>query len=129
MGVEVTVTFDAGAVPSWAACRESLNQHGIPVQMRMIDGMPAFPDETPPEPWRELRVATAHGMVTIRRDHDRIAFVTWGNADAEMVRAWNALIWTFAEVGHGRVDSPSGPLLPAEFRRTADLPVSLRGES
>jgi hypothetical protein len=129
MGMETMVKFDKEAVPSWAACRDFLHKQGFPVQVRMIDGELAFPDDTPPESWRELRIGTAHGMVTLRRDQDRIAFVTWGNADAAMVQAWNALIWAVAEVGGGRIDSPEGPRTADEFRRSADFPAVLRGES
>jgi hypothetical protein len=68
-------------------------------------------------------------MVTLRRDQDRIAFITWGNADTAMVQAWNAVVWAVAEMGGGRIDSPDGPRTAAEFRRSADLPAALRGET
>jgi hypothetical protein len=95
----------------------------------MIDGELAFPDETPQETWREIRIGTPQGMITVRRNHDRIAFVTWGNADAAMVQAWNGLIWAFAKVGDGRIEAPEGPRTADEFRARADLPAVLRGES
>jgi hypothetical protein len=123
MGMEQTVVFEPGTVPAWAAVRDLLAAHGFPVQMRMIDGQLAFPDEMPPETWQELRVGTAHGMITLRRDRDRIQTVTWGNADAAMVRAWNALTWAVAEAGQGKVVSPSGSLTAAEYRNTANLPA------
>jgi hypothetical protein len=123
MGQERVVTFAGGVVPPWPSVGELLTRSGFPVQMRMIDGQLAFPDEQPPESWAELRVGTSQGMVTIRRVADRVRLVTWGNADAAMVQAWNALAWAFAELGGGRVDGQS----PDEFRRQADLPASLRG--
>jgi hypothetical protein len=129
MGMETTVILEERPAPSWVACRDFLQSRGFFVQMRMIDGELAFADETPPEAWRELRVATPQGMVTLRRDRNRIAFVTWGNADAAMVQAWNALIWAVAEVGGGRVDTPQGLQTAAEFRRSADLPAVLCGEA
>jgi hypothetical protein len=44
----------------------------------MIDGELAFPDEEPPEDWRELRIGTPEGMmVTIRRERDRVVLVVW----------------------------------------------------
>jgi hypothetical protein len=127
MGMETTVIFEESDIPSWMACRAFLQLRRFPVQLRMIDGELAFPDETPPDAWRELRVGTPHGMVTLRRDRDRIAFVTWGNADAAMMQAWNALIWAVAEVGGGRVDTAHGLQSAAEFRRSADLPAVLQG--
>jgi hypothetical protein len=128
MGMETTVIFEGKPPPSWAVCRDFLQSRGFAVQVRMIDGELAFPDESPPDAWRELRVGTPQGMVTLRRERDRIALVTWGNADAAMIQVWNALIWAVAEVGGGRVESPEGPRTPAEFRQSADLPAVLRGE-
>jgi hypothetical protein len=127
MGQERVVTFAGGAVPAWERVGELLTRSGFPVQMRMIDGQLAFPDEQPPESWAELRVGSAQGMVTIRRDGDRVRLVTWGNADAAMLKAWNALAWAFAEAGGGRVEGAEGALSAADFRRQADLPSVLQG--
>ena len=129
MGMETTVIFEERPIPSWIACRTFLQSRGFPVQVRMIDGELAFPDETPPEIWRELRVGTPHGMVTLRRDHNRIAFVTWGNADAALMQAWHALIWAVAEEAGGRVETAQGLQSAAEFRRSVELPADLRGET
>jgi hypothetical protein len=75
----------AGEV-SWPSIRERLAAAGVGVQMRMIDNMPAFPDEEPPEDWRELRITLGHGMLTLRRDVGQVRIVTWGNADAATQR-------------------------------------------
>ena len=92
----------------------------------MIDGQLAFPDEEPPEGWAELRVGTPQGMVTIRREPSSVRLVTWGNADAAMIQAWNALAWAFAEARSGQVEGPEGPQSAEVFRRHADLPTGLR---
>ena len=123
MGMEQTVVFEPGMVPGWTMVRDLLASHGFSVPMRMIDGQLAFPDEIPPEPWQELRVGTVHGMVTLRRDGNRIQTVTWGNADPAMVRAWKMRTWAVAEAGQGKVLAPSGSLTAAEYRNTADLPA------
>src|SRR4051794_39109172 len=102
MGMEQTVAFPT-APPPWTAVAELLAGRGYAVQMRMIDGELSFPDEQPPEPWRELRVGTPQGMVTVRRAADRVVCVTWGNADAALRQAWNALAWAFAAAGQGMV--------------------------
>jgi hypothetical protein len=128
MGMEQVVTFAGGQVPAWGAVQELLAGRGYPVQTRMIDGELAFPDEAPPESWRELRVGTPGGMVTLRREPGRVACVTWGNAQGELLQAWNALAWALAEAGGGRVESPSGPLSAADYRRTAELPPALRSD-
>src|ERR1700730_18597864 len=100
MGMDQSVTFKDTPIPTWEAVSTLLSSKGYPVQMRMIDGQLAFPDEQPPDDWKELRVGTPQGMITIRREPQRLVFVTWGNADAEMLKAWNALTWAFAEVGN-----------------------------
>ena len=100
MGMEQTVTFPVGSLPSWSVARDLLVSRGFPMQVRMIDGELAFPDEEPPQNWRELRLGTADGMmVTVRREGDRVVLVVWGNSDASLIRAWNALACTFAELG------------------------------
>jgi hypothetical protein len=127
MGLERAVTFAAGAMPAWERVQELLSGAGFPVQMRMIDGQLAFPDERPPDSWAELRVGTPQGMVTVRREPDRVRLVTWGNADAAMLQAWNALTWAFAAAGAGRVEGAEGQQSADDFRRQADLPSALRG--
>ncbi len=126
MGMDQSVIFASKALPSWSAVRALLQQRGLAVQMRMIDGQLAFPDEEPPENWTELRVALPQGMVTVRRGEDRLVFVTWGNADAALRQAWNALAWACAEAGAGQVLTPQGPMNATEFRQAADLPAELK---
>lgn len=125
MGVEQTVTFKAGAMPDWPAVRALLEKKHYPVQVRMIDGELAFPDEEPPATWRELRLGTPAGMITLRRDAERISFVVWGNADAGLLQARNALLWAFAEVGQGWIETLDGVLKASDFARVADLPGQL----
>jgi hypothetical protein len=128
MGMEQAVIFTDQPVPSWPVLKEFLDRRGFPVLLRMIDGELAFPDENPPETWRELRVGTPHGMVTLRHEKARLTFVTWGNADGALVQAWNGLAWAAAELGGGRIESGHGLFSAAAFRAAADLPAPLRGE-
>jgi hypothetical protein len=126
MGLEQTVTFARGAVPAWAVVGDLLARRGFPVHVRMIDGELALPDELPSDAWHELRLGTPQGMVTARRLGDAVVLVTWGNAEAPLRQAWNALAWAFAEATGGRIVSPDGPQAAADFQRTADLPVSIK---
>jgi hypothetical protein len=126
MGMEQAVSFAAGSVPTWVAVSNLLARRGFPVQVRMIDGQLAFPDESPPSDWKELRLGTPQGMVTIRRDGDTLAFVTWGNADAALRQTWNAVTWAFAEAGGGQVQTPQGYVDAPTFRRQAELPQALQ---
>ena len=125
MGMEQTVTFAPGRAPTWEALRELLAARGFPVQLRMIDGELAFPDEVPPAEWRELRLGTPQGMITLRRQPDRITTVTWGNAEPALRQAWNAITWACAEVASGQVLSDTGPVSAEDYRRSADLPATL----
>src|SRR5438093_1786060 len=125
MGMEQTVTFPAGSPPAWPVVRDLLASRGFAVQVRMIDGELAFPDEEPPENWRELRVATPKGMmVTVKREGDRLVLVVWGNADPGAIQAWNALTWAFAEAGNGAIHTADGLQSAAEYWRRLDLPAS-----
>lgn len=124
MGMEQVVRFGE-TVPSWPTVRDTLARHNFPVQVRMIDGQLAFPDEEPGENWQELRLGTPAGMVTVRRERNRVALVTWGNADRGLLQAWNALTWAFAEAGDGRIETADGSLTAAKYRRKADLPPSV----
>jgi hypothetical protein len=126
MGLEQTVTFP-DAVPAWRDVQELLAKRGFPIQMRIIDGQLAFPDELPMEPWRELRISSDAGMVTIRREQNRVKLITWGNIDTALVRTRNALAWAFAESGNGWIQTDQGDLAAVDFLRSADLPAELRG--
>jgi hypothetical protein len=110
----------------WEAVRDLLAAHGFPVELRMIDGQLAFPDEEPPAEWRELRLGTPQGMVTVRREADAVVCVTWGNADETLRQAWNAVAWAFAEVCGGVVEVETGTENADRFRERAELPPTLR---
>jgi hypothetical protein len=126
MGMEQIVSFAGKSIPTYPAVRDFLSERDFPLQMGMIDGQLAFPDEMPEENWRELRLRTAAGMVTVRRDAERLTFITWGNADAAMLQAWNALVWAFAEVGAGMVEMNDGPANASLYRSGTELPSELR---
>lgn len=104
MGMDQTVTF-AGEPPTWPAVRDLLASRGVHVQMRMIDGQLAFPDEEPAGPWQELRVASEAGMVTLRRVGNSVQVIIWGNADPALQQLWNALTCALAEAGNGKVQT------------------------
>ena len=124
MGMDRTIRFPGGATPSWEAIRAHLGSVGAQVSVRMIDGMPAFPEEIPEPTWRELRIGTAAGMVTIRRTEDALTCVIWGNADEALAADWNQVIWACASAGAGLIASPSGPVSAAEFGRSTGIQPS-----
>jgi len=121
MGMDNKVQFPQAKAPTWAALQSFFAAKNETLQLRMIDGELAFPDETPADNWRELRVGTPSGMITMRRDPDGITLVIWGNADAGMRQAWNGLTWGIAHLSGGLVN---GTLSADEFASAADLPAS-----
>jgi hypothetical protein len=129
MGMDQIVAFPAEKSPAWPALVELLAKKSFPLQLRMIDGELAFPDETPPENWRELRVGTPGGMITLRRTADGITLTTWGNADANMRQAWNALVWAVAHLSGGKVHTSAGEMTLAEYEQTAELPAPFVGNA
>src|SRR5438045_2762266 len=99
MGLAQQVVFEAAPAPSWAEVAAWLAARQFPVQVRMIDGQLSLPEETPPDAWREVRLSTPSGMVTLRRQGPAVQFVVWGNADDALQRARNLLVLAFAEGG------------------------------
>ena len=70
MGIERRVRFGSPPVIDWPQLVAELTARGLPPMLRMIDDLPAFPDEVPPDGWRELRLGFAAGMVTLRRSEE-----------------------------------------------------------
>jgi hypothetical protein len=124
VGVEQSVVLSAGTVVPWTAVAERLNGRGYRVQLRMIEGLPAFPDEEPPTDWRELRAGTPAGMVTLRRTASGVSVVVWGTDDPALQAAASSLLWAIADVGDGQVETPGGPMSAAEFAQSAELPFA-----
>lgn len=114
MGVQLVVRHDPGTAADWAAVRDRLVSVGEAVVLRMTDGMPAFPDETPDTTWRELRLGLSGGMVTLRRDPGALTCVTWGNADAALLLSRDRLAWACAAATGGVVHLDDGTALPAD---------------
>lgn len=85
-----------GGVPAWPVVAAALKAKGHAIQMRMIDGQLAFPDEQPSAEWRELRISLGGAMVTVRRQASAVEVVTWGNADDAQRAAWEAVTRGFA---------------------------------
>jgi hypothetical protein len=104
MGMTRVVKFTA-AGPEWPAVRDRLIAAGAAVQMRMIDDMPAFPDEDPEPGWREIRMSLGGGMLTLRREDHAFSVVVWGNADAALQADQERLVKACAEAGAGTEQS------------------------
>lgn len=109
MGIQRTVQFHAGSVPAWPAIHTELLSVGESPALRMIDNLPAFPDETPADDWRELRVSGEAGMVTLRRvGHDSLMCVVWGNADSRLLAFFEYVVSACVKAGNGTIVTIGG---------------------
>lgn len=108
MGIERSVRF-ASASPPWTAVRDVLAARKLTFDICMIDGELSFPNEQPHETWRELRFRTPQGMITVRREADRLFFVTWGNADIALLQQRDDLARAFADSGDGLIEDSMVP--------------------
>jgi hypothetical protein len=121
MGQQRTIRFPGGQTPSWDAIRGQLLRVEPEVAIRMIDGMPAFPDEVPEPGWNELRVGLPAGMVTVRRQGADLVCVVWGDAGGALARAWDWVSWACAAAGTGEVHGPGGPASAEDFAAAAGI--------
>lgn len=92
MGVEREVALPGG-VPPWSAVMARLSG----VQMRMIDGALAAPDEEPDDGWRELRVARDGEMIAVRRGEGGVVLVGWADPSPARQKLTDDLARAFAE--------------------------------
>lgn len=92
MGLSRTISVPAGTTPSWPSIAAALTQAGETPAIRMIDNLPAFPDETPADDWQDIRVGLAGGMVTIRRTASDLTCICWGTEDAKLKASFHAAV-------------------------------------
>ena len=123
MGMEHVVQCADGMIPPLSRVMEVLADHQFQVQVRMVDGELTLPHEVPTDGWKDVRLGTAAGMVTLMRRGQELAVVTWGNADEAMQSAWNAVAWAVAKAGQGNVVCPGGSQGADEFRASVPMPA------
>lgn len=122
MGIERTIRFPSDTPLSWPRVIAKLVEVGETPVLRMIDGLPAFPDEVPADDWRELRVGLNGGMVTIRRTSPvTLNCITWGTADPALARSWDRCCWAVSSAGGGVVEEKEVSRTPEEFRVDVSL--------
>ena len=84
MGLEVVVPRVASV--ELAALLDQLSAAGLPSALAMVDNVLQGPGAIPPAVWRDARIRTPAGVVTLRRVPSGVAVVVFGNAD-EPLRA------------------------------------------
>jgi hypothetical protein len=105
VGVERKIYFPEPYQFSWQAFVECLQRSGENPILRMIDGLPAFPDETPADSWWELRISLRGGMITLRRQDSPtiIRCIAWGTGDANLLASLDVAASAAAHVGNGQI--------------------------
>jgi hypothetical protein len=84
MGLEVVVPRVAAV--SLGPLLHRLAAAGLPSALAMVDNVLQGPGALPPAVWRDARLRTPAGMITLRRVPSGVAVVVFGNAD-EPLRA------------------------------------------
>jgi hypothetical protein len=84
MGLE---TFVPVAEPSLPDALARLADAGVTAMLVMIDGALVAPGAAPPAAWREARLRTPAGTVTVARRPGGVAVVVFGNADEGLRQA------------------------------------------
>jgi hypothetical protein len=79
MGLEVVVPRVASV--ELAALLDQLGAAGLPSALAMVYNVLQGPGAIPPAVWRDARIRTPAGVVTLRRVPSGVAVVVFGNAD------------------------------------------------
>ena len=122
MGLDRTIRFPTAETPAWEAIQNT-TRTSRRVGPTAHDRRNARVSRTklPDAGWKELRVGTAAGMITIRRRPGMLSCVVWGNPDAALNAAWTKVIWACAEAGNGSIEMPAGLLSAEDFAQSVNL--------
>jgi hypothetical protein len=86
VGLERQVARAADSIDI-AAVLERLKARNFPSSVMMIDGQLVMPAAALPPGWRDLRLRTPGGTVTVARRPAGVAVLVFGNADASLQEA------------------------------------------
>jgi hypothetical protein len=78
--------------PSLATLLEDLARAGLPSTILMVDNQLVSPRLPPPSAWRDVRLKTPAGTVSIKRDAQGISVTVFGNADPALIAAQEAIV-------------------------------------
>ena len=96
MTIEVTRAPDSVSIKALLA---ALSAAGFPTTIMMIDGQLVMPNAEPPPSWRDVRLRTPGGTVTLARRDSSIGVVIFGNADANMQQAQQRVAEAIEKLG------------------------------
>jgi hypothetical protein len=78
--------------PSLAALLDDLAKAGLPSTILMVDNQLVSQKLPPPASWRDVRLKTPAGTVSLKRDPQGISVTVFGNADPALVAAQETII-------------------------------------
>jgi hypothetical protein len=82
----------ARGVPPLAQLLDELSQANLPSTILMVDNQLVSPKVPPPSTWRDVRLKTPAGTVTLKRDASGITVTIFGNADPALVAAQDTIV-------------------------------------
>jgi hypothetical protein len=78
--------------PSLSALLETLAKQGLPSTILMVDNQLVSPRVPPPSTWRDVRLKTPAGTVSIKREAGGVSVTVFGNADPALLAAQAAIV-------------------------------------
>jgi len=85
-------------MPSLAALLERLAAAGLPTSLLMVDNSLVSSKVPPPSTWRDARLKTAAGTVTLKREAAGISVTVFGNADEALQAAQSLIAQILAQI-------------------------------
>jgi hypothetical protein len=76
--------FVSGASPRMSDLVEKLRAGGVATTVIMVDNQLHAPDAPVPDGWRDVRLRTPAGMLSLKRREGGVAVVVFGNADPQL---------------------------------------------
>jgi hypothetical protein len=71
--------------PDLRALLDGLQRAGLPSALLMIDNQLVPPGAPPPAAWRDVRLKTPAGTITLKLDGGRVDLIVFGNADGPLL--------------------------------------------
>jgi hypothetical protein len=79
-------------LPALAELLANLERAGLPSSLIMVDNQLVSPKIPPPSTWRDVRLKTPAGTVTLKRDPSGVTVTIFGNADPALVAAQDTIV-------------------------------------
>jgi hypothetical protein len=93
----MTRTVPVPGAPDLGALLAKLDGAGLPSAVLMIDQQLVAPGAPPPARWRDVRLKTPAGTVTLKLDGGAVAVTVFGNADPPLVAAQETIARLLSE--------------------------------